>query len=165
MNEELSRQVHDLAELACRGRLRLATAESCTGGMVAASFTALAGSSEWFDRGYVTYSNEAKSEELGVPAKLIEREGAVSEAVARGMALGARARSGADWALALTGIAGPGGGSADKPVGTVWISWADPQGRVEAERFQFPGDRQAVREQAARAAILGLAKRLARPAQ
>lgn len=165
MSEELLRRVQELAEAARQRRQRVATAESCTGGLVAAWFTSLAGSSDWFDRGYITYSNEAKVEELGVPPELIEREGAVSEAVVRAMALGARGRSGADWAVALTGIAGPSGGSDDKPVGTVWVAWAGPEGAVEARRFQFTGDRLAVREQAASEAIAGLTGRLAGSAQ
>ncbi|CAG0960354.1 nicotinamide-nucleotide amidase [Burkholderiales bacterium] len=148
--------VEDLATRARARGLRLATAESCTGGMLAAAMTSLAGSSDWFERGYVTYSNTAKTAELGVPAALIESAGAVSEAVARAMALGARVRSGAAWAVALTGVAGPGGGSADKPVGTVWIAWAGPQGEVSARCFHFVGDRAAVREQAVSAALTGL---------
>jgi nicotinamide-nucleotide amidase len=101
----------------------LATAESCTGGMIAAACTDLAGSSQWFERGFVTYSNEAKTELLGVPAGLIATHGAVSESVARAMALGAVAHSRAQVAVAVTGIAGPTGGTADKPVGTVWFGW------------------------------------------
>ena len=101
----------------------MATAESCTGGLIAAACTDLAGSSAWFERGLVTYSNEAKTELLGVPAELIAQHGAVSEAVARAMAAGALARSQAQVAVAVTGVAGPGGGSASKPVGTVWLAW------------------------------------------
>ena len=99
----------------------LATAESCTGGMIAAACTDLAGSSQWFDRGFVTYSNEAKTEMLGVPAELIEKHGAVSEEVVRAMAEGAIRHSRAQVSIAVTGIAGPGGGSVEKPVGTVWV--------------------------------------------
>ncbi len=148
--------VERLADAARARGLRLATAESCTGGLVAAAMTALAGSSDWFERGYVTYSNAAKTADLGVPAVLIAQVGAVSEAVARAMAQGARARSGASWAVALTGIAGPSGGGGDKPVGTVWIAWAGPQGEVSARCFRFAGDRAAVREQAVAAALEGL---------
>ena len=101
----------------------LATAESCTGGMIAAACTDLAGSSQWFDRGFVTYSNEAKTEMLGVPAELIEKHGAVSEEVVRAMAEGAIRHSRAQVSIAVTGIAGPGGGSKEKPVGTVWVGW------------------------------------------
>ena len=122
----------------------LATAESCTGGLIAATCTDLSGSSNWFDRGFVTYSNEAKTELLDVPAALIARHGAVSEPVAQAMAQGALRHSRAQAAVAVTGVAGPTGGSADKPVGTVWFGfgWA---GKVHTERQQFAGDRAAVR--------------------
>ncbi|MDB5868528.1 MAG: CinA domain protein [Polaromonas sp.] len=123
----------------------MATAESCTGGMIAAACTDLAGSSNWFERGFVTYSNAAKTELLGVDAGLIGRHGAVSETVARAMAQGALAHSRAQAALAVTGVAGPGGGSADKPVGTVWFGWATPAG-VVSEMRRFNGDRAAVRQ-------------------
>lgn len=123
----------------------LATAESCTGGLISAACTDLAGSSAWFERGLVTYSNEAKTELLGVPAELIAKHGAVSEAVARAMATGAVAHSRAQVAVAVTGVAGPGGGSASKPVGTVWLAWATPQG-LWAEPQLFAGDRAAVRQ-------------------
>ncbi|HEX4870094.1 MAG TPA: CinA family protein [Moraxellaceae bacterium] len=126
------------------GNAWLATAESCTGGGIAEAITRVAGSSTWFERGWVTYSNAAKTEELGVDAALLAAHGAVSEAVARAMAEGARARAGTDWALAVTGIAGPGGGTADKPVGTVWLAWAGPAG-TRAERHCFAGDRDAIR--------------------
>ena len=123
--------------------IRIATAESCTGGLIAAALTEIAGSSDVFERGFVTYSNEAKIELLGVPAELIAREGAVSEAVARAMAQGALDHANADLALAVTGIAGPGGGSADKPVGLVHIA-AVRAGRVLHERCDF-GDQGRVR--------------------
>lgn len=122
----------------------LATAESCTGGLIAAACTDLAGSSLWFERGFVTYSNAAKTELLGVPTELIEQHGAVSEPVARAMANGALAHSHVQVAIAVTGIAGPSGGSADKPVGTVWFGWATPTG-LFSERQHFAGDRAAVR--------------------
>ncbi|HUV22301.1 MAG TPA: CinA family protein [Gammaproteobacteria bacterium] len=124
---------------------RVCTAESCTGGLIAKSFTDLAGSSDWFDRGFVTYSNAAKSEMLGVPASLIEDYGAVSEAVANAMASGALRHSEADYAVAVTGVAGPGGGSEEKPVGTVWIAVASVD-QLAARRHLFAGDRNAVRE-------------------
>jgi nicotinamide-nucleotide amidase len=123
---------------------RLATAESCTGGLIAAACTALAGSSDWFDRGFVPYSNEAKTDMLGVNAALVQRVGAVSEEVARAMVAGALAHSRADVAVAVTGIAGPGGAVPGKPVGTVWLAWGTSQG-VQALRLQLPGDRHAVR--------------------
>ena len=122
----------------------LATAESCTGGLVAAACTDLAGSSQWFDRGFVTYSNAAKTEMLGVDAHLIEAHGAVSEAVARAMAQGAVAHSNAHASLAITGIAGPGGGTALKPVGLVWFGWAIGDA-VWAEHRIFEGSRAQVR--------------------
>ena len=131
----------------------LATAESCTGGLIAAACTDLAGSSGWFERGFVTYSNAAKTELLGVDAALIAAHGAVSEPVARAMAEGARTRSRAQAALAVTGVAGPGGGSADKPVGTVWFGWSLHGGAVRAERRHFEGDRAAVRAAAVHFAL------------
>ena len=124
----------------------LATAESCTGGMIAAACTDLAGSSQWFERGFVTYSNEAKTELLGVPAGLIATHGAVSEPVARAMALGAVAHSRAQVAVAVTGIAGPTGGTVDKPVGTVWFGW-NVNGNITTATRRFDGDRAAVRQQ------------------
>jgi nicotinamide-nucleotide amidase len=140
----MARLVEDLATaLLARGWM-LATAESCTGGLIAGACTDLAGSSNWLERGFVSYSNAAKSELLGVDAALIARNGAVSEPVARAMAQGALQHSKAQCALAVTGIAGPGGGSADKPVGTVWFAWATPQG-VRSEMQPFEGDRAQVR--------------------
>lgn len=122
----------------------LATAESCTGGLIAGACTELAGSSTWFERGFVTYSNAAKTELLGVDAALIEAHGAVSEPVARAMAMGAIAHSAARVTVAVTGVAGPTGGSPDKPVGTVWFGWS-VDGQVRTERRRFDGDRAAVR--------------------
>ena len=123
----------------------LATAESCTGGLIAATLTEIAGSSDVVDRGFVTYSNAAKAELLGVPHELIEAHGAVSEQVARAMADGALRRSLAGITVAVTGIAGPGGGSPEKPVGTVWFGCALRGSHTEAERLVFPGDRAAIR--------------------
>ncbi len=145
-------------ELKGRGQF-LATAESCTGGLIASACTELSGSSDWFERGFVTYSNAAKSELLGVPAALIEEHGAVSEAVARAMAAGAVVNAHAHWSVAVTGIAGPTGGSADKPVGTVWFGWATPEG-VTTEHQRFDGDRAAVRQATVRHALAGLLQRL-----
>jgi nicotinamide-nucleotide amidase len=130
----------------------LATAESCTGGMIAAACTDLAGSSQWFERGYVTYSNAAKTELLGVPAAMIEQDGAVSEAVARAMADGALARSQAHVSLAVTGVAGPSGGSEAKPVGTVWFAWC-VNGETHSEMQHFAGDRAAIRTATVRYAL------------
>lgn len=124
---------------------RMAAAESCTGGLIAKTCTDLAGSSDWFDRGFVTYSNAAKSEMLAVPASIIEDYGAVSEAVAGAMASGALRHSDADYAVAVTGVAGPGGGSAEKPVGSVWIAVASAT-RQQAQLFRFDGNRATVRE-------------------
>ncbi len=134
---------------------RMATAESCTGGLIAAVCTTVAGSSDWFERGFVTYSNEAKTELLGVPVPLLAAHGAVSEPVARAMAEGALARAPVQLAVAVTGIAGPGGGVPGKPVGTVWMAWGRA-GDVRAERLQLPGDRSAVRE----ATVAGALQRL-----
>lgn len=145
----------DLADLATALRARqwrLATAESCTGGMIAAACTDLAGSSDWFERGFVTYSNEAKTALLGVPAGLIAAHGAVSEEVARAMAQGALENAPVQLSVAVTGIAGPGGAVPGKPVGTVWLAWATADG-VQAERLQLEGDRAAVRAATVQAAL------------
>jgi len=139
---------------------RLATAESCTGGLIAAACTSVAGSSDWFERGVVSYSNEAKSELLGVDPGVIAAHGAVSEAVVRAMAEGMLARSRAGWAVAVTGIAGPGGAVPGKPVGTVWLALARRDAPTLAERLQFDGDRSAVREQTVRRALRQLRESL-----
>jgi nicotinamide-nucleotide amidase len=125
----------------------LVTAESCTGGWVAQAVTAVAGSSDWFERGFVTYSNAAKEELLGVKRETLESHGAVSEETAREMALGALAKSRGSVSLAITGIAGPAGGSAQKPVGTVCFAWARKGAQTRAETRRFSGDREAVRRQ------------------
>ena len=130
-------------------------AESCTGGLVSATLTELAGSSEWFERGYITYSNEAKTECLEVPARLIESHGAVSEPVAKAMAEGARINSGSNVAISVTGIAGPSGGTAEKPVGTVCFGWAT-ENQTLTKTMHFDGDRQAVRQQATEFALTEL---------
>ena len=130
-------------------------AESCTGGLVSATLTELAGSSEWFERGYITYSNEAKTECLEVPARLIESHGAVSELVAKAMAEGARINSGSDVAISITGIAGPSGGTTEKPVGTVCFGWAT-ENQTLTKTMHFDGDRQAVRQQATEFALTEL---------
>jgi len=146
------------AELKSRG-LMMATAESCTGGLIAGACTELSGSSDWFERGFVSYSNAAKVELLGVPAELIDTHGAVSEPVARAMAAGAVAQSRARLAVSVTGVAGPTGGTAEKPVGTVWFGWATPQG-VFTEHQRFDGDRVAVRQATVAHALAGLLQRL-----
>ena len=144
----------------CRHHSRLSLAESCTGGLVAACVTSIAGSSAWFERGFVTYTNLAKQELLGVPAAVLDAQGAVSEATALAMTAGALAHSPADWAIALTGIAGPGGGSIEKPVGTVWIAWQHRGRAGVALRHQFEGDRARIRLSATEAALRGLLQRL-----
>lgn len=140
----MTETVHKLADTLRELGWQLCTAESCTGGLIAGACTDLAGSSDWFDRGFVTYSNAAKAEMLGVPMPLIERYGAVSEPVARAMAEGALARSKAQASVAVTGVAGPSGGSADKPVGTVWFAWS-VNGHISSECQHFDGNRAAVR--------------------
>ena len=139
---------------------RLATAESCTGGLIAALCTSVAGSSDWFDRGFVTYSNAAKSDQLGVPAALIASHGAVSEPVALAMVQGALQHSQAQLAVAVTGVAGPGGGTPDKPVGMVWLAWGvqvpGQAPRCQALRLQLAGDRTAVRSQTGQRAVAAL---------
>ncbi len=137
----------------------MTSAESCTGGLTAAACTDLAGSSSWFERGFVSYSNAAKTELLGVPAALLQQHGAVSEAAARAMVEGAIARSPAQVALAVTGVAGPSGGSAEKPVGTVWFAYS-VAGQTSAECCQFAGDRAQVRAASVRHALEALLKRI-----
>jgi nicotinamide-nucleotide amidase len=143
----------------------LAVAESCTGGLLAASLTDLAGSSQWFERGYVTYSNAAKAACLQVSPMLIEAEGAVSEAVASAMVLGAQLSSGVTAAISITGIAGPGGGTPDKPIGTVCFGWAieraDASNHITTTTAHFLGDRQSVRQQAVVFALRGLLQSIA----
>jgi nicotinamide-nucleotide amidase len=130
----------------------VSTAESCTGGLIAKMLTDVPGSSGYFRQGAVTYSNEAKTSLLGVPPELIAQHGAVSEAVARAMAIGSQQKSGAIYALAVTGIAGPDGGTPSKPVGSVWIAFAHPHG-CDARLFVFPGDREMIRDRAAKTAL------------
>lgn len=141
-----------LSSLLLGRQQKICTAESCTGGLIAKTFTDLAGSSDWFERGFVTYSNAAKNEMLGVPASIIEDYGAVSEPVAAEMARGALRHSHANFAVAVTGVAGPSGGSDEKPVGTVWIAVASADEHI-ANRYQFGGGREAVRAATLVAAI------------
>ena len=147
------------AALLARGWM-LATAESCTGGLISGAVTDSAGSSAWFDRGFVTYSDAAKRELLGVPADCLERFGAVSEPAARAMADGAIARSAATIAVAVTGIAGPGGATPGKPVGMVCFGWSIRGGPTEVVTVRFPGDRAAVRAATVRHALEGILRRL-----
>jgi len=141
--------------LLAAGRMA-ATAESCTGGWIAKILTDVPGSSAWFDRGFVTYTNEAKQDLLGVRADTLAAHGAVSEATVREMVAGALARSRAGVAVAVSGVAGPTGGTAEKPVGTVWLAWGTREGGLRTERCRFDGDREAVRRQAVARAIQGL---------
>lgn len=156
--------IAQLADLMQKRGWMLATAESCTGGMIAAACTDLAGSSNWFERGFVAYSNAAKTELLGVDAALIAQHGAVSEPVALAMAAGAIAHSKAQVSVAVTGVAGPGGGSVDKPVGTVWFGFALPGLEVTETRL-FEGDRAAVRSATVQHAVQRLLALVSHPAQ
>ncbi|MGH8630218.1 MAG: nicotinamide-nucleotide amidase [Burkholderiales bacterium] len=158
----MDKELYSLAEqlghaLVARGWL-LATAESCTGGWVGQAVTMVPGSSKWFDRGFVTYTNDAKRAMLGVRNETLSRYGAVSEETVLEMAAGALERSNARIAVAVSGVAGPDGGSADKPVGTVWIAWALRGGKRWAQRFNFAGDRDSVRRQSVMRALEGLAQ-------
>jgi nicotinamide-nucleotide amidase len=159
--DAIARDVQALAQALKQRAWMLATAESCTGGMIAAACTDLAGSSDWFERGFVTYSNEAKTELLGVDAGLTAQHGAVSEPVALAMAEGAVLHSRAHLAVAVTGIAGPGGGSAAKPVGTVWMAVALRGKPATATLLQLKGDRAGIRSQTVAAALRALIDTLA----
>ena len=153
-----------LAQLLLARGWKLALAESCTGGLVCATLTELSGSSEWFERGYITYSNQAKTECLGVPAELIASHGAVSEPVARAMAQGVQRNAGANVGVSITGIAGPTGGTAEKPVGTVCFGWtianAAGENITACQTKVFSGDRSAIRQQATEYALAGLVQLL-----
>jgi nicotinamide-nucleotide amidase len=153
---ELAALARQLADTLIAQRLFVSTAESCTGGWIAKTLTDLAGSSAWFDCGMVAYSYEAKQAMLGVRPQTLEREGAVSRETVIEMVSGALVHSAASVAVAVTGIAGPGGGTAEKPVGTVWIGWKRRGGYPKAEVFHFAGDREAVRRQTIAAALAGL---------
>ncbi len=153
LDEETAREVTALACVLKTRRWTMCAAESCTGGLIAAACTSVSGSSDWFEQGYVTYSNAAKTETLGVGAALIERHGAVSEPVACAMAEGALAHSKADVAVAVTGIAGPSGATPGKPVGTVCIATATRTHGAAATRWQFDGDRFAVRRSSVKEAL------------
>jgi nicotinamide-nucleotide amidase len=161
LNLEQSRQslCRLVADLLLKKQLLLATAESCSGGLIAGSCTDLAGSSQWFDRGFVTYSNAAKTDMLGVDAALISQFGAVSEPVAAAMAQGAVLHSSAQVSVAVTGVAGPTGGSVEKPVGTVWIGWC-VNGQTTTKLCHFDGDRATVRALTVQQALQGLVERL-----
>ena len=154
---QLIDSIHVLAEILQSREMRLVTAESCTGGGIATALTDVAGSSNWFECGFVTYSNEAKTRYLDVSPMTLEQFGAVSEETVRAMVAGAVNNSLGDLAVAVSGIAGPAGGSDDKPVGTVWFAWGDAQHQI-VECMQFDGDRASVRSQAVTAGIQGLCR-------
>ena len=159
---ELKRLAARVGRHLLKERRHVATAESCTGGWIAKALTDIAGSSDWFVEGFVTYSNESKIRQLGVPSTVLQKKGAVSEATVRAMAAGALRRSKAQVAVAVTGIAGPGGAVPGKPVGTVWLAWASRRNgavRVATALRRFRGDRETVRRKAVRAALLGLLQR------
>lgn len=156
MREELLRKVADLADVLKDRDLKLATAESCTGGMIAAALTEIPGASEWFDRGFVTYNNTAKQEMLGVSAHILEKYGAVSNDCVAQMVLGAIKNSNAQVAVAVSGIAGPGGEEPGRPVGTVFLGWGLKDEMPNIIRYSFKGDRHQVREQCVEAAVNGL---------
>ena len=149
-----------LGQVLLSRNLRCTVAESCTGGSLAAAITDIPGSSQWFDRGFITYSNQAKQQMLGVPEQMIASQGAVSEAVVRAMAERALAISDANVSVAISGVAGPGGGSREKPVGSVWLAWAAYKQPTHAQCYLFPGDRFAVRQHAVRVALEGLISKL-----
>jgi nicotinamide-nucleotide amidase len=153
---EMEQLATDVGRTLKNAGLRLVAAESCTGGWVGEAVTAIAGSSDWFDRGYVTYSNAAKREVLGVATTTLDRYGAVSEETAREMALGALKHSHAQIAVSITGVAGPGGGSTDKPVGTVCFAWAKDDIALRSERHLLKGDRTDVRRQSVLIALRGI---------
>lgn len=151
-----------LGELLLARNWQCAVAESCTGGRLAATITDIAGSSQWFDRGFVTYSNQAKTQMLDVSPELIMTDGAVSEAVVRAMAEGALAKSRAHITVSISGVAGPGGGTLEKPVGLVWFAWSEAENITDAMSYQFNGDRASIRTQAVIVALQGLIARMRR---
>ncbi|ACO79998.1 CinA-related protein [Azotobacter vinelandii CA] len=158
--DDITRLAVELGESLRALGAQASTAESCTGGGIAEAITRIPGSSAWFEAGYVTYSDRQKNVQLGVPSELLERFGAVSREVVEVMARGAQARSGARYAVAVSGVAGPDGGSPETPVGTVWLAWADGE-RLFAVRQQFPGDRGEVRRRTVQAALAGLIRLVA----
>jgi nicotinamide-nucleotide amidase len=159
---KLKRLAERVGRRLLKAQRRVVTAESCTGGWIAKTLTDIPGSSQWFGEGFVTYSNESKTQRLGVPRAILEKSGAVSQATVRAMAAGALRRTKAQVAVAVTGIAGPGGGVPGKPVGTVWLGWATRRGgaiRVATVLRHFRGDRDAVRRKTVRLALQGLLAR------
>jgi len=160
IDDEIYKLAVALGHAALERRPRIATAESCTGGLLAGAITAVAGSSDWFDTAFITYSNEAKIGQRAVPPAIIEQFGAVSEETALSMAQGALGASRAQWAIAVTGIAGPAGGTPEKPVGTVCFAWVGP-GIAEASKIRLGGDRAAIRRESVCIALEGVLDRLA----
>lgn len=160
-DQDIAEVAGQVAQLLEASGTCLAVAESCTGGWITKSLTDIPGSSRWFEHGFVVYGNNAKQTMLGIAPDLLARHGAVSREVASEMALAARVISGADLAVAVTGIAGPGGGSRDKPVGTVWLAWAGPHRRFAVVREVFVGDREQIRRQTVIAALRGTLRQLA----
>ncbi len=154
MQNRLDELARELGSLLLERNSAVVTVESCTGGFIAEVLTRIPGSSAWFERGFVTYSNSAKQDLVGVREDSLLRNGAVSRVVAREMAIGGIQASCADIAVSVTGIAGPDGGTDDKPVGTVWIAWAHRTGQVAEQKFLFPGDRQQVRAASVESALL-----------
>lgn len=163
-NVEVERLTAEIARILCVRNQMMAVAESCTGGLVAQWITARPGSSEWFDHGFVTYSNASKVNLLGVPWSLIRDVGPVSGQTVLAMANGLMNRSSVDWVMSISGIAGPDGGEGKNPVGTVWIGWVGRNVAASASRFHFGGDRDNVRCRAAEAALSGLLSLLVTPA-
>jgi nicotinamide-nucleotide amidase len=149
----------ELGIVLLQAKIRCAVAESCTGGLLAAAITDVAGSSQWFDRGFVTYTDQSKEDMLGVSGRVISLEGAVSEATVRAMAYGAIHQSDAAVSISVSGIAGPDGGTHEKPVGMVWVAWGINKDLIDAECYFFKGDRTEVRQQSVQVALNGLIKR------
>jgi nicotinamide-nucleotide amidase len=160
ISQNLEQLAAQLGAILKEKRYYLALAESCTGGMVAQAITSVAGSSAWFDCGFVTYSNQAKMDMLGISAQTLEKYGAVSEETATEMALGCLKNSQAQIAGSITGIAGPDGGTADKPVGTVWLAWVGNNLPLKTKVYVFAGNRQQIRQQAAAALMAGFIEQL-----
>jgi len=160
LNQEISLLVNHIADKALAQQIRISTAESCTGGGIATALTEIAGSSEWFEGGIVSYSNQVKRDLLGVKPEILDQYGAVSEEVALAMVTSIQQKTETQLAVAVTGIAGPGGGSEDKPVGTVWIAWKSQNNTAHAAKFVFPGKRSEVRKSTVLEALKGLNFRL-----
>ena len=156
MDEQLETLAAEVGATLKARELMLASAESCTGGWVGAAITSVSGSSQWYDRGFITYTDQAKQDMLGVDEATLDFYGAVSEETAREMAQGALQQSWADVSLAISGIAGPTGGTEEKPVGLVWFAWATKNGTIHSEKHLFPGDRREVRRQAVETALKGV---------